>query len=129
VAGALRVSGSPRGTVGGGVGGNGVDGKFAGSAPKSTWRHTGLPDDDDHPVGNVWDAAALMFFSQDYSFLPGINVSDGWEFSAPVGRFRPNNFGLSDLPGNVGAWCFDWSDATAYQLRSGTTSDPLVTNW
>ncbi|MCA9056442.1 MAG: SUMF1/EgtB/PvdO family nonheme iron enzyme, partial [Planctomycetaceae bacterium] len=77
-------------------------------------------------VGNIWDAAAKRKF-QKYPQDIGIRADDGWEFTAPVGRFRANNFGLYDMHGNVWEWCGDRYDAEVYKSRSGTTSNPLVT--
>ncbi len=71
--------------------------------------------DDPETLVNVANVADAKFKVKFPSEIYTIKASDGYAFTAPVGQFKPNAFGLYDMCGNAQQWCADWSDNSYYE--------------
>jgi len=51
-------------------------------------------------------------------------VADGYRGTAPVNAFEPNDFGLSNVCGNVWEWCRDWFSPTHHTTAAYDPENP-----
>ena len=80
------------------------------------------------PTEAEWEYAARGGSTTAYSFgdQAGPLGEYAWyaanakEQPQPVGRKKPNKFGLHDMHGNVAEWCLDQYDAAAYKKFAST---------
>jgi formylglycine-generating enzyme required for sulfatase activity len=70
-----------------------------------------------HPSGYAYDVNPTL------GYHPNFYTGD-YPYTNPVDYFTPNGYGLHDMEGNVGQWCWDWDGS----YSSASQSDPRGAN-
>ncbi|MNR76144.1 Serine/threonine-protein kinase pkn1 [compost metagenome] len=94
--------------------------EYAARAGTRTHYHSGDDPQSLLSAANVFDVDAAKNWQQWKKFA--LDGPDGFAFTAPVGSFAPNAFGLYDVHGNAWEWTADWHDDRYYHYSP--TDDP-----
>jgi formylglycine-generating enzyme required for sulfatase activity len=89
--------------------------EYAARAGTSTAWWTGNDKTAIKEAGNIADQAC----ANRYASAGAETWDDGFASVAPVGRLRPNGFGLHDVIGNVSEWCRDRHAGYGGPVRPG----------
>ena len=96
--------------------------EYAARAGTKTVNYWGNNQDKACAYANVTDLSAKNK-SAGFIWSYPHKCDDGYPRLAPVGKKKPNPFGLYDTIGNVWEWVFDWYSATYY--KRSPTKDPV----
>ena len=76
----------------------------------------------DHSHANYWESTFYSYDSGDGTGAHPSYDDGGTPYTAPVGSFAANGYGLYDMGGNLWEWCNDWYDSSYYS--SSPDTDP-----
>ncbi|MHC4061539.1 MAG: formylglycine-generating enzyme family protein [Planctomycetota bacterium] len=86
------------------------------------------------PWGNTISHSHANYYADPCGHSYDVNPTEGYHpdyndvspYTAPVGSFASNGYGLCETAGNVWEWCNDWCDYSYYDWCKNTCGEPCT---